>query len=194
METLDANYWENRYKSSDDPWDLGVVSPPIKAYFDQIKDKSLRILIPGGGNSYEAEYLFNSGFKNVYVVDFAETALNTIASRVPNFPKVQLIQSDFFELNMEFDVIVEQTFFCALDPKLRSAYVKHTNYLLSKNGMLVGLLFNKPLNESHPPFGGHKNLYQNLFEPAFEILTMEDCYNSIDSRVGKELFFKFLKK
>jgi len=65
MKNLDEAYWDNRYKQYTDAWDLGEVSPPIKDYFDQMQDKTLDILIPGGGNSYEAEYLYNSGFQNV---------------------------------------------------------------------------------------------------------------------------------
>lgn len=30
---------------------------PLKVYFDQLTNKDLKILIPGGGNSHEAEYL-----------------------------------------------------------------------------------------------------------------------------------------
>ena len=189
MESLDANYWDNRYRNNDDPWDLGEVSPPIKAYIDQLTDKSLRILIPGGGNSYEAEYLFNNGFKNVYVVDLSAIALNNIKSRVPNFPQEQLIQSNFFELQMTFDLIIEQTFFCALNPKLRSSYVEKINNLLSTKGKLVGLLFNSPLNDNHPPFGGNKGIYLDNFQKLFQIKIMDHCHNSIESRLGKELFF-----
>jgi hypothetical protein len=36
--------------------DLGTVSP-IKAYIDNSSKQNARILIPGCGNSYEAEYL-----------------------------------------------------------------------------------------------------------------------------------------
>ena len=59
---LDTNYWNERYLKNDFGWDLGTISPPLKEYFDQIKNKNLSILIPGAGNSYEAEYLVNNGF------------------------------------------------------------------------------------------------------------------------------------
>ncbi|MDG5491350.1 TPMT family class I SAM-dependent methyltransferase [Psychroserpens sp. SPM9] len=194
MEDLNETYWDNRYASHDNPWDLGVVSPPIKAYIDQLTDTFLRILIPGGGNSYEAEYLFHKGFTNVYVVDVSKTALNNIKSRVADFPDTQLIHADFFELDMSFDIIIEQTFFCALNPKFRTAYVEKTSSLLTPKGILVGVLFNSPLNNDQPPFGGHKALYKHLFEEAFDIQIMDDCYNSIPARQGKELFFKVVKK
>ena len=191
---LDETYWDDRYKSNDIGWDMGKVSPQLKAYFDQLKDKSCRILIPGGGNSYEAEYLFNLGFKNVFVVDISETALKNIKERVPIFPNAQLIYSNFFDLEGTFDLIIEQTFFCALDPVLRKDYVSKMYDLLSYNGKLVGLLFNVPLNDAFPPFGGHKEAYLELFSKTFEIEVLEDAYNSHHSRAGRELFFKFHKK
>jgi SAM-dependent methyltransferase len=194
MHSLDESYWDNRYKQNDDRWDLGEVSPPIKAYFDQINDKSLRVLIPGGGNSYEAEYLFNKGFLNVYVVDLSQTALQNIKSRVPKFPDSQLIHTDFFELDMTFDIVIEQTFFCALNPNLRTKYVDKMYDILKANGKLVGLLFNQPLHKDKPPFGGHRDMYVSFFESRFKIKIMEPCYNSINHRKDNELFFKVLKK
>ena len=88
---LSEEFWDNRYKNNDTGWDLGEVSPPLKAYFDQLTDANLKILIPGGGNSYEAEYLHRLGFKNVYVVDLSETALNNFKLREPSFPASHLI-------------------------------------------------------------------------------------------------------
>ncbi|WP_460218646.1 methyltransferase domain-containing protein [Psychroserpens sp. MEBiC05023] len=194
METLNESFWDNRYKTNDTRWDLGEISPPIKTYVDQIVDKNIRILIPGGGNSYEAEYLHNKGFKNVYVVDVSKTALNNLQSRAPKFPKSQLVHANFFDLDMCFDLILEQTFFCALDPKLRIKYVEHMYHLLSNSGALVGLLFNQPLHNDKPPFGGNKATYISLFENRFHIDIMEPCYNSISHRQGNELFFRLLKK
>mgnify|MGYP003120452114 CR=1 FL=1 len=194
MKSLDETYWDNRYKQHTDVWDLGEVSPVIKAYFDQIANKSLRILIPGGGNSYEAEYLFNTGFLNVHVVDFSKTALQNIKSRVPNFPDSQLIHADFFELDMTFDSIVEQTFFCALNPNLRTDYVQKMYQLLADGGLLIGVLFKLPIDNIGPPFGGNRAVYLDFFKPSFNVEIMEDCYNSIASRLGNELFFKVVKK
>lgn len=191
---LNESYWDNRYKSNDIGWDLGEISMPLKTYIDQLTDTSIRILIPGGGNSYEAEYLFNKGFKNVCVVDLSETALNNIKHRLPKFPQDQLIHSNFFDLDCQFDLILEQTFFCALDPLLRSKYITQMHRLLTNNGKLCGLLFNTELNHDRPPFGGSRLEYLALFEPHFEVLKMESSYNSHESRHGRELFFILKKK
>jgi len=191
---LDENFWDSRYQSDNIGWDIGRISKPLKEYFDQLTNKDLKILIPGGGNSYEAEYLYNKGFVNVFVVDLSETALDNLQKRSPNFPEEHLIHSNFFELQETFDLIIEQTFFCALNPKLRPQYAIKMNKLLSPKGKLVGVLFNVPLFDNHPPFGGNKEEYIPYFQPYFELETIEPCYNSVSERANQELFIKFIKK
>ena len=191
---LNKNFWDLRYQNNEIGWDIGYISTPLKKYIDQLTDKNIKILIPGGGNSYEAEYLHNLGFKNVFVVDISPTALTNLKNRVPDFPKNHLINIDFFKLNNSFDLILEQTFFCALTPKLRDSYVLKMNQLLRPNGKLVGLLFNIPLNKDRPPFGGTKKEYLSYFKNYFKIEIMELSYNSISERTNIELFIKLIKK
>lgn len=191
---LSENAWDNRYLNKDIAWDLGEVSPPLKAYFDQLTNKEIKILIPGGGNSYEATYLFEKGFENVWVVDLSKTAIANIQRSIPKFPPSQLIQGDFFDMEDSFDFIVEQTFFCAIHPSLRANYVVKMNSLLKPKGTLVGVLFNAPLNKEKPPFGGNKAAYMEQFKRFFEIQKMEACYNSFGNRKGRELFIILGKK
>ena len=191
---LNSNYWEGRYKNNETGWDVGKITTPIQTYIDQLEDKTIRILIPGAGNGYEFEYLIQNGFENVFVVDFATTPLENIKKRIPNLDKNQLIHSDFFELEGKYDLIIEQTFFCALEPMLREKYVRKMHSLLNPNGKLAGLLFQFPLTENGPPFGGSIAEYKNLFEPDFNIKYIATAYNSIKPRENTELFFIFLPK
>jgi thiopurine S-methyltransferase len=189
---LSEKAWENRYLNNDIGWDLGQISPPLKTYFDQLTNKELKILIPGGGNSYEAEYLFNKGFKNVFVVDLSKTAIENIKNRVPNFPDSQLILGDFFNIDNIFDLVIEQTFFCAINPILRQKYVAKMKSILAEKGKLVGLLFDAKLHDNRPPFGGTKKEYLAYFKNYFNIEIFDMCYNSIKSREGRELFIKLV--
>lgn len=50
------------------------------------------------------------------------------------------------------------------------------------------------LNKDHPPFGGNKAEYNGYFKKFFDILIMENCYNSTEKRQGMELFIKLQKK
>lgn len=191
---LSETFWNTKYKDQKTGWDLGVISPPLKAYFDQIENKELKILIPGGGNSYEAEYLFSKGFENVFVLDISEIALENIKKRVPNFPTTQLLHANFFEIEDSFDLVIEQTFFCAIDPSLRLQYAQKMQSILTPKGKIVGLLFEAVLNEDHPPFGGTKEEYLTYFQPYFQIVKMDPCYNSYPNRQGMELFVQLIKK
>lgn len=191
---LSSAYWNSRYVENDFGWDAGDITTPLKTYFDQITDKNLKILIPGAGNSYEAEYLFNKGFKNIFVLDFVEAPLKNIKERCKDFPSSQLIQQDFFDHKGQYDLIIEQTFFCAIDPKLRSAYTDHMAALLKPKGKLVGVLFNDVMNTDKPPFGGNKEEYVKYFSPYFDFYTFDECYNSIKPRENRELFINLSKK
>lgn len=191
---LDENFWDSRYQSDTIGWDIGRISTPLKDYFDQLKNKELKILIPGGGNSYEAEYLHNKGFTNVFVVDLSKTALSNLQVRVPSFPKSHLLHSNFFDLDKTFDLIIEQTFFCALNPKLRPQYAIKMSELLNPKGKLTGLFFCVPLYDNRPPFGGNKEEYIPYFQPYFNLEIIEPSYNSVSERANQELFFKFIKK
>jgi SAM-dependent methyltransferase len=191
---LDKDFWDTRYKSNETGWDIGYPSPPIINYFKILKNKNLKILIPGAGNSYEAEAIYKLGFTNIYVLDLSPTAINNFLKRFPDFPKENIFIDDFFNHEGHYDIIVEQTFFCAIDPSLRNKYVKKMHQLLSPNGRLIGLLFDDPLNTDHPPFGGNKEVYLKLFSPYFDILKMDTAPDSIPQRLGRELFIELKKK
>lgn len=184
----DKNFWDDRYEKGDTGWDVGTITTPLKEYIDTLSDKKIKILIPGAGNSYEAEYLHKKGFESVYVADISETPLKNIKSRIPDFPSDSLLNEDFFNLHGTFDLILEQTFFCALDPSLRPSYSKKMFELLAPGGKLAGVLFDDKLNEDKPPFGGTKEEYISYFRPYFTILAFDRCYNSIPPRAERELF------
>ncbi|NND88416.1 MAG: SAM-dependent methyltransferase [Flavobacteriaceae bacterium] len=194
---IDERFWSDRYEDSNIGWDLGRVSTPLQTYIDQISNKELRILIPGAGNAYEASYLIERGFQNVIILDISVHPLKQFQQKHPTFPKDQLRKEDFFEHQGCYDLILEQTFFCALTPteKMRSSYVKKMWELLNENGKLVGVWWDFPLKEDQkaPPFGGDKEEYLSYFKSYFEVKTFEKAYNSVEER--KELeFFGILKK
>lgn len=194
MTKFDITYWENRYVKGETAWDTGSVTTPIKEYVDQLTDTSMKILVPGAGNGHEVVYLLKKGFKKVFVVELAPTPLENLKKRVPKLPNEQLILGDFFELENTFDLIIEQTFFCALDPSLRTAYAQKCFELLKPGGKIAGVYFDFPLTEQGPPFGGSHEEYLSLFLDYFSIKTLKRCYNSIAPRAERELFFIFEKK
>lgn len=192
MKNSNQNFWDNKYKDNTLGWDLGTISPPIKSYIDTLENKNLRILIPGCGSSYEAAYLLQQGFANITVIDIAPTLVENLKMRFKDNPDLNIILGDFFTHQGEYDLIIEQTFFCALPPAMRQEYVSKMHQLLSKEGKIAGLLFNKTF-ESGPPFGGSQEEYEMLFGNIFNFIKMEACQNSATPRAGTELWIEFQK-
>lgn len=187
-------YWDSKYDKGEIGWDIGYVSTPLKEYFDQLKDKSLKILVPGAGNAWEVEYLHQSGFSNVFLLDFSKKSIDGFKKRCPDFPEERIINSDFFDHQEKYDLIVEQTFFSSFHPDNRKKYADKMSQLLKPNGKLVGILFNRNFNFDGPPFGGNKEEYQKLFKENFSFLHFDISYNSIKPRAKRELFILLRKK
>ncbi|MBP4143080.1 methyltransferase domain-containing protein [Flavobacterium sp. P4023] len=189
---LDASYWEAQYQSKSTGWDLGDISPPIKKYIDTLENKETAILIPGCGNTYEAEYLLKKGFTNITVIDVAPTLVADLIKKFSNNSNITIVLGDFFEHQGKYDLIIEQTFFCALPPTMRQKYVWKMHQLLADKGILSGLLFNRRF-EINPPFGGDKTEYEMLFKASFDFLQMDICLDSAAPRSNSELFIEFKK-
>lgn len=186
---LNEAYWSERYQQGNTPWEVGKITPPLKLYIDQLTQKELRILIPGAGNAHEAEYLHKKGFSQVYVLDVSPAPLQAFRQRVPDFPQEHILQQDFFSLTSgQYDLVLEQTFFCALPRELRSQYARKMFEILKPGGRLTGVLFVGELGEPGPPFGGSALEYQAYFEPYFYFRHFGTCLNSIKPRQGRELF------
>ncbi len=188
---FEKDFWDRYYRENDLPWDMGRVSPPLKSYIDQLTDKTLKILIPGAGNGYEAEYLWHQGFRNIHILDISPLPLKNLRERIPGIPDGQLICQDFFQHTGTYDLILEQTFFCALNPGWRKKYVEKMYQLLKPGARLAGLLFTFPLDieQEKPPYGGSIEEYRQLFMSRFPRARVEPCHNSHPARQDSEAFF-----
>jgi methyl halide transferase len=181
---MEKEFWENRYKEKTTGWDIKAVSTPIKEYIDQLSNKELSILVPGCGFGHEVIYLFNQGFKHITALDFARESLSKISE---HSSEIKTISEDFFMDSGSYDLIFEQTLFCAIDPTRRDEYAKKCAELLNENGKYVGLLFDREF-EGGPPFGGSTQEYQTRFSNYFSSVEISPCYNSIEARKGTEAF------
>ena len=184
---INKTYWEQRYENGETGWDTGEVSPPFKAYIDQITNKDLSILIPGCGSAYEAEYLHDNGFHNVTVIDVVGAILEEFIERCPKFPPGNVILGDFFTHIGRYDLILEQTFFSSISPKLRTVYAKKVSDLLVDGGKMAGVLFDFE-SDTGPPYGGSMQEYEKCFNHLFNVRTLEACHNSNESWQGLEVF------
>jgi len=193
MNELNSTYWNNLYKKNLKGWDIGYISTPIKAYIDQLKDRTINILIPGAGSGYEAGYLYNKGFKNTFYLDFSEIAVKNFKKSNPNFPEENILYEDFFIHTGKYDLILELAFFTSIEPEKRELLANKINELLKIGGKYTGVFFGHEFGNEHPPFGAVKETYIELVKDILEIKTLEPAYNSIKPRAGRELFFIFQK-
>ena len=191
---LDEKYWEERWEKNEIGWDIGHAAPAITEYMDQLTSKEVKILIPGCGNAYEAAYLAENGFSDITVLDIAPKAVEILKEKFVDVPEIKVLQEDFFEHQGKYDIIIEQTFFCAIPPFRRKEYASKSAELLNENGKIIGVLFDKEFNQPFPPFGGCPCEYKPVFEPNFIVKTMDECYNSIPPRANSEVFINLVKK
>lgn len=192
---LDQAFWDERWRNGQTGWDMRAVAPITADYFKNIANKNIKILIPGCGNAYEAELLAELGFTNITLIDISPTVINILKEKFKDIPSIRLIHGNFFDIEeKDFDMIFEQTFFCAIDPKLRADYGQNMYNLLKKDGILVGLLFNRTFSHQGPPFGGSAEEYTIYFDDKFDYLNWEMSEGSIPPRMGTELFIELRKK
>ncbi|MGS0747825.1 methyltransferase domain-containing protein [Halpernia sp. GG3] len=193
-ESLAQNYWEDKWQKQEIGWDIGCASPAILDYLKKVSDKNSKILIPGCGNAYEAEFLLKEGFSDISIIDISPKACEILKEKFKGNKEVKIFCGDFFQHEGEYDFMIEQTFFCAIPTIDRSKYVKKAADLLPENGKIIGLLFNRNFEQKGPPFGGSLAEYTFLFKKYFEILKMEESLKSIPERNGSELFISLKKK
>ena len=192
-----SSFWEHRYGKGEIGWDLGAETPVFTAISEKLKPGKVCIL--GCGNGYDAISFCKKGF-SVTAVDFAKTPINNlqIAARSLSL-SIETIKKDIFDLipdySSQFDYIIEQTCFCAIDPRKRRQYSNLVHDLLKVGGKLIGLWMplDKDIIDGGPPFGVKENEVKQLFSTKWKIT--EDCFptQSIESRKGREKLIIFEK-
>lgn len=191
---LNQDFWNERWANGQTGWDIGMPSPAIVEYFLQHVDRNASVLIPGCGNAYEALFLQQNGFQKISLIDISTIAVERLKEKFHSYPEIEIYCENFFDHSGHYDVLLEQTFFCALNPKLRKDYVTKSAELLKEKGSIIGLLFNRDFEKAGPPFGGHQEEYEKLFQTHFNIEKMHPAENSIEPRKGTELFIQLRKK
>lgn len=166
-------FWNERYSSGTTPWDLGGV-PPRLTEFLATPTTGARVLIPGCGSGHEIALFHGAGY-HVTAIDFASTVVAQARTNVGSELGDRVFLADFFSCQLAdapFDLIYERTFFCAIAPGLRSAYVQRMLRLLKPDGVLLGLFY---LGEERdgPPYQLSEVDHAKLFDPHFRLANDE---------------------
>ena len=189
--------WQKHYDNDDLQWDLGQVAPPFIRLWEENKLPNGKAIIPGCGQGHEVLFLAGKGLQ-VTGLDYAPGAVD-ILSRSLEEKKLQanVLHQDFFQLdenhNAQYDLILEQAFFCAIHPSRRSAYVETATRILKKGGLLVALFYETG-EKGGPPFNTTPSDILDHFSDDFHIETLEKTPHSVEKRKDKELLGLLRKK
>ncbi|HIJ51019.1 MAG TPA: methyltransferase domain-containing protein [Nitrospinae bacterium] len=190
--------WQRHYDEGDLGWDLGQVAPPFIKLFESKIILPGKTLIPGCGRGHEVIYLAENGFE-VTAVDYSPGAVNHLKSTVQERNlKCEVLNMDFFGIdsahNGVYDLLIEQTFFCAISPEQRSSYVSTVARALKKGGMLAGLFYHTGEEEGGPPFNTTREDIKKYFSDSFEIRQLSKAEDSAEQRKNKEWLAILIKK
>ncbi len=191
--TSDKGYgrddWQKHYETGDMGWDLGQVAPPFVRLWDEKKLVPGTTLIPGCGRGHEVLFLAQNGFQ-VTGVDFSPGAVDALTRSLQEKGlQAEVLHQDFFELedqhDSKYDLMLEQTFFCAIHPSQRSRYVETAARILKPNGLLAALFYATG-EEGGPPYDTTAADIRHHFSSTFTIEHLEKTPHSIDKRKDKE--------
>jgi cyclopropane fatty-acyl-phospholipid synthase-like methyltransferase len=181
--------WQRHYDEDDLGWDLGQVAPPFIRLFESKAILPCKAIVPGCGRGHEVIYLAENGFE-VTAVDYSSGAVNHLKSTVQERNlKCEVLQMDFFGIdsahNGAYDLLIEQTFFCAISPEQRPSYVSTVARVLKRGGMLTGLFYHTG-KDGGPPFNTTREDIQEYFSDSFEIRQLSKAEDSAEQRKNKE--------
>ena len=190
------DYWERTYQSGELGWDLGGSTPIFDQWITTCK-KPISICILGAGNGWDALNFASKGHM-VTAIDFAESAITNMQIASEKNKIIMDIQKiDIFNLNQiyskYFDVVLEYTCFCAIEPYRRREYLEIVQHILKPKGELVGLLFpiDKDPADGGPPFAIQLESTIELISEYFLLIKQEIPSLSVKSRLGREVFVIF---
>ena len=183
-------YWEHRFDVGDTPWELGQASTVVCEVLDELSSMGYALrgrsaLSAGCGKGADVVEIARRGI-DVIAVDWASTAVADARVRyerdkTPQHGAVSFIEGDFFSIPVQcVDLSVEHTFFCAIDPSMRSRYIEQVSQWIKPGGFLVGNFFvvgedivqtlpGRSLTQAGegPPFAATEKELESLFSPYF---------------------------
>ncbi|MZH02594.1 MAG: methyltransferase domain-containing protein [Nitrospinae bacterium] len=188
--------WQDHYESNDLGWDLGQVAPPFVKLWEEGKLPMGNVLVPGCGRGHEVVFLAENGFE-VTAVDFSRGAVTYLERALEERNlNGRVLHQDFFGMDNShdgiYDLVLEQTFFCAISPRKRQDYVQNVTRLLKPRGILVGLFYHTD-KEGGPPYNTTREDIERIFSVNFEIQELDKTSLSHEQRKDKE-WLGILKK
>lgn len=195
-EASTSKMWSHIYQTEEPRWDLSAPHPAFVSVLPQIKLPKSRIAVLGCGRGHDAAFFANAGHF-VTAFDFSEEAIAAAQEKYAHLKSLTFVKADAFKLPEkyfgQFDIVVEHTFYCAVDPKRRNEVINVWRRLLIPNGFLLGIFF-VMFKRIGPPFGGCEWELRRRFEKHFRFLYWTRWHHSPPSREHRELVIYAQKK
>ena len=157
--------WEARFATDDTPWERPGVHPAFIAWRDAGEfNLGERVIIPGCGRSPELSVFAASGLAATGA-DLSATALVHQRHVLEAAGlEAELIEGDVLTQRFErpFDLVYEQTFLCAIPPRLREEYEAALRAWLRPGGRFYALFMQKE-ERGGPPYGCDLEAMRTLF-------------------------------
>jgi len=193
------DFWEEIYQAGRAGWDLGGPTPTLHRLLESGEIKPGRVIVLGAGRGHDARDWARHGFQ-VTAVDFAADAVAAMRDLADPAAPTEIVQADIFalppKLNHKFDVVLEYTCFCAINPARRDEYASVVARLIKPGGTYAALLFPLDQHVGGPPFAVSIDEALTLFRKRkFRLKRREIPADSVWQRHGLEelLIFKVPK-
>lgn len=184
-----STYWDQRYINAEDGWELNEAAPAFKDMVPRLKLQKSRVLVLGCGSGNDAA-LFAEDGHIVTAVDFSQEALDRAQKKYAHYENIKWIKADAFSLPKEFlnafDILVEHTLYCAIDPSKRQDLVQAWRKCLVDKGFLLGIFYVMD-QKNPPPYGGLEWEIRERLKKDFHFVFWGRLKNSIPRRLGQEL-------
>ena len=189
------DFWEEIYQAGRAGWDLGGPTPALHRLLESGEIPPGRLIVLGAGRGHDARDFARHGF-TVTAVDFAADAVAAMRELADTAAPTEIVQADIFnlpaELDHAFDVVLEYTCFCAINPARRGEYADVVARLIKPGGTYVALLFPLDQHKGGPPFAVSIDEALALFRKRkFRLRRREIPDDSVWQRRGLEELLVF---
>ncbi|KAK4801853.1 hypothetical protein SAY86_000056 [Trapa natans] len=183
--------WEKCWEEGVTPWDLGKPTPVLEHLHQIGALPKGRALVPGCGTGYDVTAIACPE-RFVVGLDISDVAIKKaveVSYALPNAKYFTFLKEDFFTWQPSelFDLIFDYTFFCAINPEMRSAWAQQMAKLLKPNGELITLMFPVADHAGGPPYKVSVSDYEEVLSPLdFKATFIADNELAVAPRQGRE--------
>lgn len=157
--------WDTRFRDDDAPWERRQLHPAAAHWLESgVLAPGLTVIVPGCGRAPEVVTFARAGL-DVIAGDVSPTALAWQREQLEAAgAEAELVEGDIlaWRPGAPADLVYEQTFLCAIPPRLRMDYERAVHAWLKPGGRLLALFMQKQ-KRGGPPYGCALEAMHDLF-------------------------------